>query len=80
MDEKWKYEKYIKNTVELIELNKDWVGDGEETLYDLLSYVLEKVFNMGKKSGNINSILTDLSNYPEVHDKIKSRWKEGVCN
>ena len=82
MSEKWRYENLIESTVKTLKLNRYWTDndEAENLLYEFVSHIITKAFYIGRDSDKKNSLLTDLSNYPEIYDKIKHRWKEGISN
>lgn len=79
MNESWKYEKYIDSLLNTLKKDDGWIIDNEFNLRSLVLHIMRKVFEVGKQS-TPKPILVDLSNYHEVYNHIKNRWKDGVCN
>lgn len=83
---RWRYEGLAEGGCAALANNK-WIVENEGMLKEQLLHLMDKAYQMGLEDGARRAKnsegaipIRDMSDIPEVFERVKDRWEPGVCN
>lgn len=74
----WKYQGLAEDLARMIRQDHDFYSQPGR-LEEFILHAFDKVYNMNVKISNPIPV-TDLTEIPELFERAKDRWKNGICH